>query len=151
MRRRGRNGEAHYLWTECSQFSEIRRTLWAEEVRKARYNWIDLHSILTTPAYLKKQQDSSNSDSDNLDDIDQLPSQSIPPRLVSLSQNLTASQLPPSTAPVMTRTARGITQKKTYEQERLENRESVDCCGLVAMGWSLCVGRCGLAAVGLPQ
>lgn len=35
--------------------------------------------------------DESSSDSDNLDKIDQLPSQSIPPRLISLSQNLTAS------------------------------------------------------------
>ena len=47
-------------------------------------------------------QGESNSDSDNLEDIDKLLSQSIPPRLVSLSQNLTANQLPPSTAPAMT-------------------------------------------------
>lgn len=64
--------------------------------------------------------DKSNSDSDNLDNIDQRPS--IPPRLISLSQNLITSQLPPSTAPVMTRTARGVTRKKTYQEERLESQ-----------------------------
>lgn len=53
-------------------------------------------------------------------------SQSIPPRFVSLSQNLTASQLPPSTAPVMTRTARGVARKKTYQQERLESQALKD-------------------------
>ena len=43
-----------HILTECSQFSEMRRTLWAEEVRKAGCDWIDLYTILTTPAYLKK-------------------------------------------------------------------------------------------------
>ena len=43
-----------HVLTECSQFRELRRTMWADEVRKARYNWIDLRTILTTPAYLKK-------------------------------------------------------------------------------------------------
>ena len=71
-------------------------------------------------------QDESNSDSDNLKDIDKLLSQSIPPRLVSLSQNLTASQLLSSTAPAITRTARGITRKKTYQQERLESQALKD-------------------------
>lgn len=43
-----------HVLTECSQFGGLRRMAWADEVRKARYNWIDLHTILTTPAYLKK-------------------------------------------------------------------------------------------------
>lgn len=47
-------------------------------------------------------QDESNSDLDDLKNIDGLPFQSILPRLISLSQNLTASQLSSSTAPVMT-------------------------------------------------
>ena len=54
----------------------------------------------------------SESDFDDLIDIDKLLSQQVPPPLVSLSQNLTASQLPPSTAPVMTRTARGVVRKR---------------------------------------
>ena len=28
--------------------------MWARAVRKARLNWIDLRTILTTPAYVKK-------------------------------------------------------------------------------------------------
>ena len=28
--------------------------MWACEVRKAKFNWIDLRMILTTPAYIKK-------------------------------------------------------------------------------------------------
>lgn len=43
-----------HILTECSQFGEVRRTLWADEARNARYNWIDLRTILTTPACLKK-------------------------------------------------------------------------------------------------
>ena len=43
-----------HVLTECSQFSELRRIIWADEVKKTRCNWIDLRSILTTPAYLKK-------------------------------------------------------------------------------------------------
>ena len=43
-----------HVLTECSQFSELRKITWADEVKKARYNWIDLRSILTTSAYLKK-------------------------------------------------------------------------------------------------
>lgn len=58
--------------------------------------------------------DESNSDWDDLEDIDKLLSQSIPPRLIALSRNLAASPLPSSTAPVMTRTARGVARKKTY-------------------------------------
>ena len=33
-----------HILTECSQFGVMRRTLWADEVRKARYNWIDLRT-----------------------------------------------------------------------------------------------------------
>lgn len=58
--------------------------------------------------------DESNSDWDDLEDIDKLLSQSIPPRLIALSRNLAASPLPSSTAPVMTRKARGVARKKTY-------------------------------------
>lgn len=72
-------------------------------------NFVDENSKDTQAHHYSSAPDESNSDSDNLDDIDQLASQSIPPRLVSLSQNLTASQLPPSTAPVMTQTASGVT------------------------------------------
>lgn len=75
-------------------------------------NFDDENSKDSPVHHYSSAPDKSNSDSDNLDNIDQRPS--IPPRLISLSQNLTASQLPPSTAPVMTRTARGVTRKKTY-------------------------------------
>ena len=34
----------------------MRRTIWADEVRKASCNWIDVRIILTTPAYLKKTE-----------------------------------------------------------------------------------------------
>ena len=84
-----------------------------------------MYKLPETLQQLKKRksaQDESNSDSDDLEDIDGLLSQSIPPRLVSFSQNLTASQLPPSTPPVMTRTAHGVARKKTYQQERLESQ-----------------------------
>lgn len=59
-------------------------------------------------------------------DIDKLVSQQVPPPLVSLSQNLTTSQLPPSTAPMMTRTARGVVRKKTFELQRMESQELKD-------------------------
>lgn len=55
-----------------------------------------------------------------------LPSPSEPPflleplPLISLSQGLTASQLPPSTAPI-TRTPRGVARKKTFQQ-RLDSQ-----------------------------
>ena len=51
--RRGEETVRHVL-TECPRFKEMRRTMWAREVRKARLNWIDLRTILTTPAYVKK-------------------------------------------------------------------------------------------------
>ncbi len=51
--RRGEETVSHVL-TECTRFKEIRRTMWAREVRKARLNWIELRIILTTPAYVKK-------------------------------------------------------------------------------------------------
>ena len=43
-----------HVLTECSQFSELKRIIWADKVKKAWYNWIDLRPTLTTPAYLKK-------------------------------------------------------------------------------------------------
>ncbi len=43
-----------HLLTEFTQFKKMRKTMWAREVRKTRLNWIDLHTILTTPAYVKK-------------------------------------------------------------------------------------------------
>lgn len=89
-------------------------------------NFIDKDSEGSQAHHYSSAQDESNSDSDDLEDIDKLVSRSIPPRLVSLSQNLTASQLPPSTAPVMTRTARGVARKKTYQQERLESQALKD-------------------------
>ena len=51
--KRGEETVRHVL-TECTRFKEIRRTMWAREVRKARLNWIDLRTILTTPAYVKR-------------------------------------------------------------------------------------------------
>ena len=48
--RRGEETLRHVL-TECTRFKEMRRTMWAREVRKAR---LDLRKILTTPAYVKK-------------------------------------------------------------------------------------------------
>lgn len=43
-----------HVLTECSQSRELRRTIWADEVRKAGYNWIEFCTILTIPAYPKK-------------------------------------------------------------------------------------------------
>ncbi len=68
----------------------------------------------------------NDSDSDELVEIDELLSQQIPPQLVSLSQNLTTSQLTPSTASIMTCTARGVTRKKTFELQRMESQELKD-------------------------
>ena len=51
--RRGEETVRHVL-TECRRFKEMKRTMWARDVRKARLNWIDLRTILTTPAYVKK-------------------------------------------------------------------------------------------------
>lgn len=52
------------------------------------------------------------------------PSFSEPPLpLISLSQGLTASQTPPSTAPI-TRTSRGVARKNTFQQERLDSQLS---------------------------
>ena len=51
--RRGEKTVRHIL-TECPRFKEMRRTMWAREARKARLNWIDLRTILTTPTYVKK-------------------------------------------------------------------------------------------------
>lgn len=59
-------------------------------------------------------------------DIDKLLFQGIASRLVSLSQNLTASQLPSFTAPVMTRTARGVARKKTFELQHMESQDLKD-------------------------
>lgn len=89
-------------------------------------NFIDKDSEGSQAHHYSSAQDEINSDSDGLEDIDKLVSQSIPSRLVSLSQNLTASQLPPSTAPVMTRTDRGVARKKTYQQDRLESQALKD-------------------------
>lgn len=51
--KRGEETVRHVL-TECPRFKEMRKTMWANEVRKARLNWIDLRTILTTPIYVKK-------------------------------------------------------------------------------------------------
>ena len=51
--RRGEETVRHVL-TECTRYKEMRRSMWAREVRKARLNWIHLRTILTTPAYVKK-------------------------------------------------------------------------------------------------
>lgn len=67
-----------------------------------------------TPKLSQEMKIMINSDSDDLEYIDKLLSQSILPHLISLSRNLTASPLPSSIAPVMTRTAHGVTRKKTY-------------------------------------
>ncbi len=62
--------------------------------------------------YYFSVRDESNSDSDNLEYIDKLFSQSVPLCLISLGQNLTGSQLSFFTTSAITRTARGITLKK---------------------------------------
>ena len=51
--KRGEETVRHVL-TECTRFKKMRRTMWARKVRKARLNWIDLRTIFTTPAYVKK-------------------------------------------------------------------------------------------------
>ena len=43
-------------------------------------------------------------------------------QLISLSRQLAASQLPPSTAPVIIRTSRKVARKKAYQQERMESQ-----------------------------
>ena len=55
-------------------------------------NFIDENSEGSQAHHYSSAQDKGNSDSDDLEVIGRLASQSIPPRLVSLSQNLTASQ-----------------------------------------------------------
>lgn len=56
-RARGEGEEImRHVLTECSQFRELRRTMWADEVRKARYHWIDLRTILTNTG-LQKESD----------------------------------------------------------------------------------------------
>lgn len=44
-----------HVLTEYSKFSKLRKIMWAVEVKKARYNWIDFRSILTVPALSKKE------------------------------------------------------------------------------------------------
>ena len=68
----------------------------------------------------------NDSNSDELVDMDKLLSQQILLPLVSLSQNLTTSQLPPFTSFIMTRTAQYVTQKKTFELQRMESQELKD-------------------------
>ena len=51
--RRGEETVRHVL-TEWLRFKKMRGKMWAREVQKARLNWINLHTILTTPAYVKK-------------------------------------------------------------------------------------------------
>lgn len=48
---RGEETMRHIL-TECPRFKEMRNTMWEREVKKARLNWIDLRTILTTSAYV---------------------------------------------------------------------------------------------------
>ena len=43
-----------HILMECPRFREMRKRIWAQEVRKARLNWIEFCKILTTPAYVKK-------------------------------------------------------------------------------------------------
>ncbi len=63
----------------------------------------------------------NNSNSDELMDMDKLLSQQIPLPLVSLGQNLTTCQLPQSTSPIMTCTARGVSRKKIFEFQWMES------------------------------
>lgn len=78
---------------------------------------------ITSSRCLKMSSEINESSSDELIDIGKILSEQMPIHLVSLSQNLTASQLPPSTALIITCAARG-------------------CC----IGRSLCVGRQGSVA-----
>ncbi len=45
-----------HILIQFSQFGGMRRTLCRDEVRKVRYNSIDLFTIRTTLAYLKKTE-----------------------------------------------------------------------------------------------
>lgn len=63
---------------------------------------------------------------DEFQDIDNINTKSLSPSkpplpLISLSQGLTVSQLPPSTAPI-TRSSRGVARKKTFQQEQLDSQ-----------------------------
>ena len=53
---REREESVRQILTKCSHFGVMKRTIWADEVRKANCNWIDVRIILTTPAYLKKAE-----------------------------------------------------------------------------------------------
>lgn len=81
------------------------------------------HSCTAKPT---PNSETCKSNSDELVEIDKLLSQQVPPPLILLRPNLTASQLPPSTAPIMTRTARGVARKKTFEPQRMESQELQD-------------------------
>lgn len=110
----GSNDDVQYLRTQAMSHSAISPSSFSS--RKSRHSSRNLTPSLKI----------NDSDSDELVDIDKLLSQQIPPPLVSLSQNLTTSQLPPSSAPIMTRTARGVTRKKTFELQRMESQELKD-------------------------
>ncbi len=85
-------------------------------------NIVDKNSKNNQTHHYSSSQGKSKSNLDKLEDIDKLLSNLILPRLVLLSRNLTFSQLSLSTSSAMTQTACDITQKKTYQQERLKSQ-----------------------------
>lgn len=99
----GSDDEIQYLRTQAKSQSAVPPPSFPSS--KSR------HSYTAKPT---PNSETCKSDSDELVDIDKPLSQQVPPPLISLSQNLTASQLPPSTAPIMTCTARGVARKKTF-------------------------------------
>ena len=110
----GSNDDVQYLRTQARFHSTIFPSSFSS--RKSRHSSCNLTLSL----------EMNDSDLDELVDIDKLLSQQIPPPLVSLSQNLTTSQLPPSDTPIMTRTVRGVTQKKKFELQYMESQELKD-------------------------
>lgn len=114
---------------------------------------------ITSSRCLKMSSEINESSSDELIDIGKILSEQMPLHLVSLSQNLTASQLPPSTALIITCAVRGCCIGRSL----CVGREGsvafcrllwVVCYGSVAVfvvDRSLCVGCCGFVAAGVPQ
>lgn len=111
---------------------------------------------ITSSRCLKMSSEINESSSDELIDIGKILSeQQMPLHLVSLSQNLTASQLPPSTALIITCAARGCCiGRSLYWSVAFCRLLWVVCYGSVAVfvvDRSLCVGCCGFVAAGVPQ
>ncbi len=108
------NNDVQYLRTQVRSHSAIFLSSFSS--RKSYNNSCNLTSSL----------EMNDSNSDELVDIDKPPSQQILLPLVSLSQNLTTSQLPPFASFIMTRTAQCVTRKKTFELQCMDSQELKD-------------------------